>query len=185
MTKPFPTPPEAMREEWAALPWYAVEAPNMGEAAVADRLEAAGLPALAPLTGVEVRACRHDKRTVLRAHPALPGYIFAAIAREEDWPVLLETKGVYRVVAMQQRPVAFGARQIVRFLQRLGDLQPDPPVDPSVEYFAGQELRLRGFEWRDRTVEFVARRGPQAEVLGWMMGSQRTLHVPVDRLFAA
>ena len=90
-----------------------------------------------------------------------------------------------RVVAMEGRPSPIRAAMIVRFLEAVAGAQPEPPADPQAAYAPGQKVCVRGFEWRDRAVEFVARKGPQAEVLAWMFGAPRSLHVPVDRLYAA
>lgn len=184
----FPTPPEAMREEWLELPWFAVEVANMRERSVAAAIADAGIPALAPQTAVEVRAHRRYKRVELRPHPALPGYVFVGIAQPGSparWRELLDVKGVLRVVSMEGRPSPIRATMIVNFLKTVAGNQPEPPADPDASYAPGQQVCVRGFEWHDRTVEFVARKGPQAEVLAWMFGAPRTLHVPVDRLYAA
>ena len=181
----FPTPPEAMRDEWIGLPWLAVEAPHMRETEVAVRVAQAGLPAIAPLRSIEVRACRYDARTVKRAHPALPGYVFVALREAADWPVLLGTRGATRVVSVDGRPALIPAAQIVRFLRRVAEV-PEVDARPAVPAFeAGQMLVVTGGAWAGRTVRFEAMRGPQADVIGQMLGAERAVRIPVDRLAAA
>lgn len=187
MTKPFPTPPEAMRDEWLGLPWVVAEVHNMREARIAEALEADGLPVIAPMDRIDVRVCRHSKRTEPRAHPALPGYLFAAIRGEGDWPVLLGAGGVYRVLTSDGRPCLVRPGAIVRYLERLARREPPVggPDAPLLDPEPGQVLRVASGLLEGCMVEVTHKRGPQHDVLVELCGNGRKVRIAVDRLAAA
>lgn len=186
MQREFPTPPEAMREEWMGLPWVALEVPHMREAQVQDALLNVGRPAIAPLRAIEVPSCRRRdvKRTVWRPHPAIPGYLFAAAPEgDRGWREMLGTRGVRSVLTVGQRPMLTSAAQIVRHLRSVCEM-PDPEPEPP-EFTLGQVLKVTGGGWRGQFVEFAGMRGPQADVIAEVFGAPRRVQVSVDRLQAA
>lgn len=120
--------------------WYVVQTQHRGEAQAARELANQAFEVFLPRYQ---KKCRHARKVTLVAAPLFPGYLFVYLdPQRQHWRSINGTRGVIRVIASQDGPIAVPDALIAMLRTRL-DPQGFVTMSLRPDFAPGEAIRIR------------------------------------------
>jgi len=164
----------------ASLPWFVANTRPQGEVQARAHLERQGFHVFCPLYRKTIRHARQRREVEA---PLFPGYIFVQLDLSQPWTIVNGTRGVRRLLAQGERPLALPAG-FVETLQRQMREQGVIALEPAFGIGAAVRIVEGPFAELIGTVERLDATG-RVQVLLELLGRSVAVKMRCEGLTAA
>ncbi len=153
--------------------WYVVQSHPREETRCAEELARKGIRTYCPLVR-EYRARRHR----YEGAPLFPSYLFASFSFPEQYPLLVWSRGMKRLVRFGDTPPSLDPALVDSFFRRTDG---EGLVDLGMEFAQGDRVKFRTGPFRDLAGTVLRCDSPQGRVQILMEALAGQARVTVDK----
>lgn len=166
------------------LSWFALKVPGQKEFAAEATLKRRGFRTFVPIERKWRRACRYDKRKVMKAYPMLVGYCFIGASNGIPWYDLASIRIILGVVSFGGQPARLPSDAIAHLMRISGTPVPYAQ-NPHKAFRPGDRVAIVEGPFSGQTTTVNSISAQKARVMLEMFASARMIDVPLAALEAA